>query len=64
MLFQKKLLSFFFSTELLALPSCTEDNGGCQHFCSPSNDRIVCTCKDGFISEKNGAVCVGECSCR
>lgn len=50
--------TFICEKELLALPSCTEDNGGCQHFCSSSNDRIVCTCKDGFISEKNGAVCV------
>ncbi|PFX29700.1 brevican core protein-like [Stylophora pistillata] len=50
--------SFICEKEILGLPSCTEDNGGCQHFCLSSDDRIVCKCKDGLITENNGAVCL------
>ena len=26
-----------------------------------ASDRRICKCKDGYISEKDGTVCLGEC---
>ena len=47
-------------TELTGLPLCSKDNGGCQHLCVWTSDRRICKCKDGYISQKDGAVCLGE----
>lgn len=49
---------FICEKELIGLPSCSKDNGGCQHLCVWESDRRICKCKDGFISEKDGSVCL------
>ena len=55
-------LSLFYSTVLIAnLPSCSNDNGGCSHICLSTFSGASCKCKDGFISQNNGQVCLGEC---
>ncbi|XP_078362678.1 uncharacterized protein LOC144646855 isoform X2 [Oculina patagonica] len=51
--------SFICEKELIGLPSCSKDNGGCQHLCLWTFDnRRICKCKDGYISQKDGAVCL------
>jgi len=40
------------------LPSCSNDNGGCSHICLSTFSGASCKCKDGFISQNNGQVCL------
>ncbi|KAG7177092.1 Low-density lipoprotein receptor-related protein 1-like 4, partial [Homarus americanus] len=38
-------------------PSCSNNNGGCQHLCHPLPSGRTCSCNPGFVLDNNGRDC-------
>jgi len=39
---------------------CSYENGGCVHFCKNTLGNYTCSCKDGFVLDRDGHNCIGK----
>lgn len=37
--------------------NCSTNNGGCEHLCHQDEDRVQCSCKEGYDLDKDGFTC-------
>ncbi|GFY67952.1 multiple epidermal growth factor-like domains protein 6 [Trichonephila inaurata madagascariensis] len=42
---------------------CSQDNGGCDHYCHAHQGAVNCTCAPGFVLQKDGRSCREENPC-
>uniref|UniRef100_H2ZV68 coagulation factor Xa n=1 Tax=Latimeria chalumnae TaxID=7897 RepID=H2ZV68_LATCH len=43
--------------QLVILQFCTNNNGGCSHFCSLDHFRVVCSCAEGYELGEDESTC-------
>ena len=51
------LFEQFFSIDV---DKCGVINGGCEHLCTNTIESYRCTCRSGFVLNKNGKTCSGK----
>ncbi|XP_033753123.1 signal peptide, CUB and EGF-like domain-containing protein 1 [Pecten maximus] len=42
---------------------CDYENGGCVHFCQNQSGNYTCSCKEGFVLDRDGHNCIDKNEC-